>query len=182
MRLMWMFVIIFFLSGCVVNRVSSIRTDEVVPLTGESGYLLIGVQTRDDLNFVDLEGPKSVRLSDKDLRSGTNYILIELPAGQYTISDLELGSARRIIFEDKENWQIEVQQQRINYVGHLEVRTYGYWIPVAYTELQNRSSQALEFLQRDFPVILAGYPLSYGGPGEDHFLPYIMANGWSKQP
>ncbi|MDX1704846.1 hypothetical protein [Pseudidiomarina sp.] len=178
MRQLWIFVVIVLVAGCA-TRVSSIRTDEVVPLVGGSGYLLIGVETAHDLNFVDLDGPKSIRLSDKDLRAGTNYILIELPAGVYTISELTLGTSQRFVLDDEDNWQVDVKKQRISYVGHLVVKSRGYWARRASIELENRSSQALEFLEQDFPVILAGYPLDYGGPGKDHFLPYVASQNGS---
>lgn len=165
-------VFLLLLSGCT-SRVTSITQDKDKALTPDKGYLLLGIQTNLDLKSIRIIGQEYIELSPKDIKEGSNYFLLDLEAGIYTIDQVKLNNYWRRELTDDEHWQFEVTPGKINYVGHLEINTWGYWYPTTSTELVNRSSEALELLEKKYPNILTNRSLTYGGPGEDVFFEFI---------
>ena len=134
---------------------------------------MIGIETNRSLKAIYIDGPKSLVLTAKDIRSGSNYILANLPLGDYTITRLNLSNHSFLKFDnDEESWQFTLSAKKINYVGHLDISTIGFGIP-ALIVLENRSSEALQYMEQNFPTILSGRSLNYGGPGEDSFFDYL---------
>lgn len=74
----------FFLVSCT-SHVSSIKKDVDIPLAQKEGYLMLGVDTNYDLQWVKLWGKKNVLLTKDDLKSGSNFILVNIPEGSYRI-------------------------------------------------------------------------------------------------
>lgn len=160
------------LSGCA-STVTSIKQDQDKILTQEKGYLLLGIETNLDLKSIRINGPQNIELSSKDIKEGSNYFLLDLEAGKYTLDQVRLNKYWRRDLTDEEHWQLEVTPGKISYVGHLEVTTWGYSYPITKAELINRSSEALEFLEKTFPRILKNRPINYGGPGQDGFYDFL---------
>lgn len=171
MRVLPLFFLLLF-SGCI-SKVTSITQDKVKILTPDKGYLLLGIETNLDLKSIRILGQEYIELSPKDLKEGSNYFLLDLEAGRYTIDQVKLNNYWRRKLTDDEYWQFEVIPGKINYVGHLEINTWGHWSPITSTELVNRSSEALELLEEKFPNILTNRSLIYGGPGEDVFFDFV---------
>lgn len=164
------------LNGCA-STVTSIKQDKDITLSPDKGYLLLGIQTNLDLKSIRISGPQDIELSSKDIKEGSNYFLLDLDAGQYTLDQLKLDSYWRRKLTDEEHWKFDVAPGEISYVGHLEVITWGYWYPITKTELVNRSSEALEFLEKNFPTILTNRAINYGGPGQDGFFQFLATDG-----
>lgn len=158
----------FFLASCA-QKVSSLKVDIDIPLDEDMGYLLIGVETNAYIESVTIYGERSIKLTKEDLRSGTNYFLIDMPAGEYSISNVKLNSWWKM--ELKEGyWDFSVRPGSISYVGHLAIESYGFFFSRNQIELANRSSEALIFMEKEFPNILSKRQIYYDGPGEDPFL------------
>lgn len=162
-----------FLVGCV-SKVSSIKLDVDSDLGKQSGYLLIGIESNIGLENIFIEGEKSFRLSREDLQKGTNYFLIEMPQGNYNFEKIKTSRWLRYELED-EYWEFKVQQGVVSYIGHLKVEGRGFWSRQLNLELENRSSEALAFMENDFPTILQNRKIRYGGPGEDKFFEKMEA-------
>jgi hypothetical protein len=143
----------------------------------ERGYLLIGVETNTNLKTISIDGPRDIALSHEDLREGTNFILVPLMAGTYDVADIEMDYLFKFDIDDKEKWQFSIRPQTISYVGHLEIKTSGYFVRYARLELVNRSTEALDFMEQKFPSILDNRELHYGGPGNDDFFDYLQQLG-----
>ncbi|WP_371196245.1 hypothetical protein [Glaciecola sp. SC05] len=163
---------IVFLTGCN-STVTTLEKDTDLISTADKGYLLIGVETNRDLKSISISGPDNISLSHTDLNAGTNFILVDLSVGNYEINRITLDHWFRINLKDEENWQFTISSQSINYVGHLEIVNRGFFSTSARLELVNRSTEALEFMEDNFPTIYESKTLSYGGPGEDLFLEYL---------
>ncbi|MFB0981898.1 MAG: hypothetical protein QMC62_13410 [Alteromonadaceae bacterium] len=172
MQLSLIIVIMLLLQGCA-NKVTSIKQDQDKELTNDKGYLLLGIQTNLDLKSIRIDGPENIELSSKDIKEGSSYFLLDLAAGQYTLDQVKLNSYWRRELTDEDYWQFDVMPGTINYVGHLELETWGKWYPTTHAELVNRSSEALEFLEEKFPNILTNRSISYGGPGQDSFFEFL---------
>jgi len=161
--------------------VSSIKNDALFvndPSSNASlsdGYLLIGVETNRDLKNIFISGTRAIKLSHEDLRFGTNYILINLAAGDYLIDSVALNSYQKLRLADEENWRFEVKPNTISYIGHLELQSRGFFSLVSRVELVNRSTEALEFMESDFPTILSARKMYFGGPSDDYFFSYLNA-------
>lgn len=167
--------VLLLLVGCS-SQVRSIKTDALVPLAQNQGYLLLGVETNSDLDYILIDGPKRIRLSSEDLRTGTNYLLVDLPAGRYTIEKVRLSRYWKFDLDDADNWQFNIDAQKISYVGHFEFVSSGFWWNMfARLELVNRSSEALAFMEQSFPGTLSGFTLVYRGPGQDPFFARILS-------
>jgi len=163
----------FFLTSCA-NHVTSIKKDVDITLDPVEGYLMMAVDTNYSLEWIKLWGKKNVILTKGDLKSGSNYILVNLPAGDYRIESIKLG---RFTFNDFEKrlWSFSVKKGVISYVGHLEMESKGSYFSVSsHIQLLNKSSFALEYLEDKFPNILNSRQIQYWGPGEDGFFTTVM--------
>jgi hypothetical protein len=165
-------IIIFILTGCA-QTVSTLKTDQDKLLSNQSGYLLIGIETNRDLKSISISGTTNIQLSAKDLRRGSNFILVDLPAGTYVIEKVHLNNYWRVEMEDSDYWDIKVLPEKINYVGHLNIGTSGFGQIYSRLELINKSSYAMEFMEERFPTILESRDMHYGGPGDDSFFDFI---------
>ena len=73
----------------------------------------------------------------------------------------------------EQHWQFDVAEGQISYVGHLEIAQAGYWHRYTYSELVNRSSEALEFLAESYPTLFDKHVVVWGGPGQDSFFEFL---------
>jgi hypothetical protein len=169
LRISLIILLITITTSCV-HSVKPIETDTDVQLEVDYGYLLIGVETNLDLKSLSIFGAKNIKLTRANLRKGTNYFLLEMPVGQYNIEKIELNSWLKTILEG-EHYGFEVKSGAINYVGHFKITSFGAW-PAVFSkhELANRSSEALVFMEQNFPNIFGSRKLLYQGPGDDVFL------------
>ncbi len=157
-------------SGCA-TKVTSIKKDADVNIKVGEGYLLMAVDTNLNLQKIKISGRKSIELTNKDLRIGSNYILINLPAGNYSFERVVFRSARGRTWSNLTEgmWDFKVSQGAISYVGHVKVKT-SYWSYWTSTELVNNISQAMVYMEQNFANILKSRVFEYHGPGEDNFL------------
>ncbi len=161
--------LLFIISSCA-TQVKTLKEDKDLKLSDQTGYILFGIDTNQNLKSLLLNGEQKIRLTHKNLRKGSNYLLVDLKAGTYYIEKVNFSFGWSGWFKNQEFWNITIKPQQINYVGHLEVSTDGDWSLKAATELVNRSSEALEFMEKNFPNILNSRKMVYGGPGEDDFF------------
>jgi len=172
MRYLLIVIILSTLVGCA-KSVSSLKIDQDKILSNETGYLLIGVETNIDLKGVHISGPTSILLSPKDLRKGSNFILVDLSAGTYVIEQVLLNKRWRVEMKDDSNWNVEILPGKVNYIGHINISTrWGGWL-YSYLNLVNKSSYAIEFMEDSFSNILSNREMHYGGPGDDTFFNHI---------
>jgi len=167
--------LVVFLSGCV-SKVSSIKVDADLPLEEGEGYLLMSVETNVQLQSLSILGEENVKLTENDLKKGSNYILIDLPSGDYKISKVTKSHwySHSYVKLDEKYWSFQIKPNVVSYIGHLNVKS-NYWMTEGYFVLNNKSSYALEFMEQQFPNILEKRTLAYQGPGKDDFLNYINA-------
>lgn len=163
-------------SSCT-STVETITVDQDTISNRGDGYLLIGIETNRNLRSIELGGSNSVKLSHQNLRAGSNFILIDLPAGDYIVEKIDLNRWYRLFINDEENWTFTIKPQTISYVGHLEIANSGFFRPSSEIELVNRSTEAVEFMEDFFPSILESRVLYYGGPGNDIFFDVINGGG-----
>ena len=168
-----LFLSMIFLNSCA-TKVTSIKTDENIVLERGKGFVLLGIETDRTLKQITISGPRNIILTSKDLKRGSNYLFVDLPAGTYTIDRIFFNYSYRMSLKDEEKWKFRVLSNEVTYVGHFEiaVRRSGWW-PVAFTELVNRSSEAIEFMEERFPTVFQNNSMSYGGPGNDDFISFI---------
>lgn len=176
MRISLFLITLLWLTSCA-TQVTSIKQDKDRVLESGRGYVLLGLQTNRDLKSISIDGPQNIKLSSADIKQGTNYLLVDLEAGIYTVDKVRLDNYWRVKLDDEEYWTFEVMADQISYVGHLEIVRRGYyWSPSTSTELVNRSSEALQFLEEKYPKLLASRSITYGGPGNDNFFQYLAAS------
>lgn len=162
--------LILILIGCT-SKLSKIEVDVASKLTEGKGYLLLEVNTDISLNTVEIRGESRVDLTEKDLREGSNYILVQLDAGEYYINSVtrKSGYWKFSIKSNEEYYKFSVNPNSISYIGTLAVRSNEY-TALESMILINNSSFALEFMHERFPNILQSRVMIYSGPGTDAFL------------
>lgn len=161
------------LTSCA-SHVTSIKKDVDVTLAPTEGYLMLAVDTNFDLKEIRLVGKTIILLTSEDLKSGSNYILVNLPAGDYHVKNIKLGQYIFNEFE-KKLWGFKVKENVISYVGHLDMQSKGNYFSVnAKIQLLNKSSFALEYLEQNFSNILSNRQIQYFGPGEDDFFTTVI--------
>lgn len=157
--------------GCATTR-TSIKEDVDVLTEADQGYLLISIDTNRSLKSVRIYGKQDFVLTQDDVQSGTNYILLPLEAGNYYIDKVEVNDWMSYRFEE-DNWSFKIEKGLISYVGDFVFQGRGRWSRVANVELENNSSSAYEFMMENFSNILASRQIRYRGPGSDEFFEFI---------
>ena len=172
MRVSIILCLLFLVTACA-SKVTSITQDKDRTLSSDKGYLLLGLQSNINLKSILITGPENIELSSQDIKQGSNYLLLDLEAGTYTVKHIKLNKfwVRRL--SDQEFWQFNVSAGKISYVGHLEVVTWGAWGQFTSAELVNRSSESLEYLENNFSTILQNRSIKYDGPGNDSFFEFL---------
>lgn len=159
------------LTGCV-QSVKSLSQDVDLQLDSDEGYLLIGVESSRNLNSILIRGPRNLKLTSEDLQKGSQYILISVPAGHYTIDKVNFTSHYYMRLDD-DAWGFKVEPMVISYVGDFELKKISIWNSNYRVELENRSSEALTFVENKFPNILKQRRIRYLGPGDDKFFEFL---------
>ncbi len=167
-RIIGLYLFLILLTSCT-SKISSINSDRDLNLNENEGYLLLEVDTREDLKKIAIGGEKHIELTTRDLRSGSNYILVSLPAGDYHIEKVQTKKKFRFRLEE-EYWTFQVEKNVISYIGTMSIKTSWFF---ANMELINNSSLALEYLEENFPNILSSREIVYSGPGEDRFFDLV---------
>ncbi len=162
--------LLLFISGCA-TRVISLKEDKDIHLQEDEGYLLLAVDTSIDLNKIFITGEKNIMLTEQDLEAGTNYILINLPAGNYEFEKINLNSYWRLTLK-QDIWDFQVKSNAISYIGHFKFKNFfsGFTTKLA---LENKSTDALEFMEEKFPKILATKAMIYGRVEQDRFFELV---------
>jgi hypothetical protein len=166
------------LTSCA-TKITKLEVDADKPLDGQSGYILLSVDTNNDLQRVRIAGPKTLEISEEDLTAGSRFMLVDVPAGEYDFTGVTFNAYSRSELSEG-SWHFRVEPGKINYIGNLTVEVSGLLAVLGiYTEeptvlLENKSVDALEFMQKNYPNILAARPMVYGGAGTDYFFPYVQ--------
>ncbi|GAA0859048.1 hypothetical protein [Aliiglaciecola litoralis] len=159
------------LLGCA-STVSSIKEDVDIPLSANSGYLLVGVDLNYAVNNIQIGGPKDVLFTRDDLDQFNNYFLVEMPAGKYSFEKIRLLNGYYYTLKSG-YWDFEVKPSEISYVGHLKIMSRNGWFSRYNITLENKSTDALEYMQDNYNNILSARRLRHRGPGDDKFLEYV---------
>lgn len=171
-------ILLSFVTACS-QTVRSLKesSQEIQTLESDKGYLLIGIDTEYNLKNISIDGPDFIRLSHKDLKKGSSFILLPLESGKYNITHVaySYGFVSKMI--DENNWGFTIKPQTISYVGHMEIHNELFWGRFMSLELVNRSTEAIDFMELKFPAILQDRDLFYGGPGEDEYFQYLKKIG-----
>lgn len=162
-----------FLVGCA-STVDTITKDEVLPLSENTGYVLLPVYRNTHIYELRLSGAKYLKFDNTDLRRQKTYLFLQLPQGQYSFSDVRLNKYTVVSDFDGEVWDFDVKAGVINYPGHFVINNHSStWGTYSLTyQMQNNASMALEYLEKNYPKILASSSVIYSGQGEDDFFSY----------
>ena len=175
-RILLCLTITILLSGCaqtlsqvVPFKVYSIKNDQNTLAEEGYGYLLMAVKTNQTIQELHMDGPMNIILTHKDLKRGSNYILLSLPQGEYNISKIRV-SLTKSTMDDDDYWNFNVKANTISYIGDLNAQITGWFGARQKYELVNRSSYALEYMESEYPQLLSRNTLVYSGYGNDIFL------------
>ena len=150
------------------------------------GYLVLDIRTDTPLASVTIGGWKRIPL---DVKAGAWLRVVEVPAGRYRWSRLELPevfaasygfSARPVPLEFEfpydDDLAFHVEPGRLNYVGLIEVsRSERFQLGI---RVIDRTAVAIERLREEFPAMVERYPIVYAGAGRPVFLDrYRAAKG-----
>lgn len=168
-------VVLCLISGCATQITSIV--DGKTTISKDHGFLLLNIESNIDLKEIFLYGTEFISLTGKDIQAGSNYILVDLKAGEYTFTKIRLDNNWYINLEE-EHWTVDINKGQVNYVGHLELVRARHSGRVSKVELVNRSSEALEYLENSYPSILAQHSVNFSGFGEDDF--FTLASSMKK--
>ena len=157
------------LTACT-TQVKNLKTDQDTGLTDGKGYLFMAVDTNTDLEKIDIEGTKYAQITKTDLLAGSNFILFELPAGNYQFYKISKKYAYFNLKNKNDYWSFTITDGVISYIGTLVAKSNFLF---ADFEMLNQSSIALEYLESNFPNLLKERKIIYAGPGEDNFLNFV---------
>lgn len=166
----------FLLLACsCTSKITTLENDRDTLANQDDAYIFMAVETNFPLDKLQVSGAKNFYLSEENLEYGSNYVLLPVPAGKYKITKINQSSYIYYSLKDRNQyWTFDIKPGTINYIGHLINQTRGW---VATIEMENRSSIGLEYLEENFPEILAERGIVYSGPGEDEFLATFANRG-----
>lgn len=171
---------LLLLSACA-TKVENIKQDiQTNQLELGQGYLMMTIETNADLHRIVIGGEKTIEVSQEDVRKGSNHILVALPAGDYYFERVTTNTLAGKVYYDfddedeEQDWRFSVAPNGISYVGSFRVRNSNWGFYSSFT-LINQSSQALEYLEENFPALLSNHNVSYQGPGEDAFFDVVKS-------
>jgi hypothetical protein len=146
-----------------------VPTNELMPIlsTPDTTLLLFAIDSRDRIKTIHISGKNNVVLSYSP------YQFIELEAGSYQITKLtfDYGYIDLKDLDDSEIWQFNVKPGAINYVGHFHLKEHD---EDRYSfSLDNKSTSALKYLEKNYPSILQNKKLVYGGLDRDDFFQFV---------
>lgn len=162
-----------FITSCASTVNEVLDGNQVLP--PKHGYVLLPVFSNTDIYQIRISGEKYFQLDENNLNSPRKYLLIQLPAGDYSYSEIRLN--KYTIMSDFEDgiWDFTIKPGVINYVGHLLVHNNSpFWdaYQLSYV-IQNNASIALEYLEKKYPKLIQSYSIVYSGPGEDDFFSFV---------
>lgn len=143
------------------------------PLADDEGYLALNI-------VIQSMVPESVKLESaelfgaghlvRELKSGENFHLIKLPAGEYSWSRIQVNNSYYFNIDDQ-NFNVSVLPGKINYSGHLLIEIFQYY-GTAYFNYVNRSSQVIDALEGCCAELSKQYPLVFTGTSPDPFIDF----------
>ena len=181
MRILF-FCLCLFLAGCA-SKINTISNNLQVNLPEKMGYVLLPVSTNTSIFELRISGSKYFKFNKEDLKYKQNYMLIQLPEGKYSYSEIRLNKYTVVNDFKSGLWDFTVKRGVINYVGDFNLtnhsKTYGTY-NLTY-EIHNNSSIALEYLENKHPDIVKEYNVVYGGPGNDDFFDFVESLSVKKE-
>ena len=172
----------------VLVSVCSHSSFALEPLDKDEGYILIAIYIESGYlpTKVTLEGSGwGNDITVKNFKGHENYRLLPVEAGTYKFSRLYLDKRNYFDLEDRE-FVINVVPGNIKYAGDLSVQTgmnsgfSGSILDGAAFFFNNKSSLALNYLERNNLEVLSEFDLHYSGQQRDHFFDFVSSNKWVK--
>jgi hypothetical protein len=173
----FVFITIFF-CGCGLSKRATLSpsiTNEL-ELAPEEGILVMGLNSDSYIKGIHIYGNESfIAYFEKNKRFEYkhHYLVINLAAGEYKFIQVDLNGnyvLRIHEFDHQEIWKVQVKPGKISYIGDFELELH-VQDDISFTsEIINRSSYALEFLEENYPGLMKKYELVYGGLIEDDFF------------
>ncbi|HET6545639.1 MAG TPA: prolyl oligopeptidase family serine peptidase [Rhodanobacteraceae bacterium] len=147
---------------------------ESVELEPGNGLLAVDIDTGDLARSVKLDriGALFGGITLTGLDSSANLRLLELPAGNYRWSRVDLsyfGAYLRV--RDDPRFRFRVDPGVINYAGDFSVAPTE-WVGSFHLDSSNHAARMLVHLDRDFPGVSRRFPMRYQGAFPDRFLQF----------
>jgi dipeptidyl aminopeptidase/acylaminoacyl peptidase len=155
---------------------SQFKAGEEVKVKDGNGLLAVDINTTNAyVNVVKVERVGSLfgGTSLTGLGLGDNVRLVELPAGTYRWSRVDMNGAYLHIRDD-ERFQFKVEPGVINYPGDLDIQSTGSGNRY-YTTVSDRAGRAMSNLDTMYPGVRHKFPLRYQGALPDGFPEFAAA-------
>lgn len=169
--------IVIFLSLLLASCASTV--DEIIVdnhvLKSNTGLALIPIFSNLDIYQIRISGEKYFQFDANNIDFDKKYLLVELPAGEYSYSEIRLNKYTIISEFEEGKWSFNVKPGVINYAGHFVIHNSSEMWGVYQLSfmIHNNASMALEYLEDHYPHLLKTYSIVYSGPGEDDFFSFI---------
>ncbi|AOE50213.1 hypothetical protein [Kangiella sediminilitoris] len=168
-----MVIAIAFLSGCT-TKLQNFSNNQKLEPDNSNGIVVIAYESDTAIYSLTFSGPGNYELEHTLYDDNHNFVVTSIPAGTYDITKVKIISKYQYIplgTNEKANWKVNIEPNKINYIGHFNIENVGRGFIV---QIKNSSTIAMEFLQKNFPDLLARYQLTYSKDGpEDAFFDYI---------
>lgn len=142
---------------------------EIPKLGPNDGLLLVEVDSTIPLESVRVK--QDGRFFDagilKRIGVGRTAGLYVVPAGSYQWAQIDLLWAARFMFKEDPEYHFQVEPGKITYAGDLVFRPTGLYS--ADIKLRNRGLGAMDWLDKNHPVLAQRYPFAYSGHYPDPF-------------
>lgn len=134
---------------------------------------MFGLESNTNIISIQMSGSGSYEFSG-ELVNDDRIIVSSIPAGTYDIFKVKIINKYHYIDLDdseEQNWKMNIQPNKINYVGHFSLVKKGTGYRV---QMRNDSTSALIFMEKHFGELLNKYPLVYSKDGaKDEYFPFL---------
>lgn len=158
------------LSGCA-TKVENFKDNSTLNPAEQKGIVVIAYESDTAIHSLIFNGPTKLTIEHGLYDQEHNYVITTMPAGTYDITRVRVYNRYNYITlgsDEGENWKIDIEANKINYIGHFNIDRVGLGYKV---QTKNESTLALDFLKENYKTLLSKYPLVYAknGPKDDFF-------------
>ncbi|WP_223669327.1 hypothetical protein [Kangiella shandongensis] len=159
--------------GCA-SKLSNFSKKGVLQPEESMGIVVIAYESDTSIHSLIFSGSGKYKLEHTLYDNDHNFVVTSMPAGTYDITRVKIYNKYNFISlgsNQDENWKINIEPNKINYIGHFSINRIGRGYRV---QTKNSSTLALDFLKNNFNELLKRYPLVYAKDGpEDEFFEYV---------
>ena len=163
----WLPALLLLLCACRPAFAGGVNPGEMPTLGPDEGLLLVEIDTNVPLESVRVKGRSFEASVLKRIAVGRTTGLYVVPAGSYEWMQIDTTWMTRFLLKEDPEYHFEVEAGKITYAGDLVFRRDD--LAATRIKVRNRGLGAMDWLDKNHPLLEQRYPFVYSGHYPDPF-------------